>query len=101
MYVAPFSPGPTVTSAAITGTSQSVTLGAGGGLAPQLMFTLSGTTPATCFVKFGTGTVVATATDTPITPNYPVVLTPPPGTTSVGIIGSAGVLYITVGHGSV
>ena len=105
MNQSPFTPGVTVTSAAITGTSQTIALGTGSGAlgTPQVLLTL-GTpgTAAICYIKFGTSAAMSAAvvTDFPVLPGI-MCLTPPAGSTHIAIIGSAGTLYVTVGHGVV
>ena len=101
MNQSPFTPGITVTTATIT-TTLPYALGTGAGAlgTPQVVFSLAGSTPAICFIKFGTSaSVTAAITDFPILPNTTVCLTPPVGTTHFAVVGTAGVLYATVGHG--
>lgn len=100
MNQSPFTPGITVASATI-GATQTLTLGAGGGAlgTPQVLLTLAGTTPAIAFYKFGSSSVTATTGDTPILPNTQVCITPPAGTTSIAVVGTAGTLWVTTGHG--
>jgi hypothetical protein len=104
MNQSPFTPGPTGLIT-LSGTSQPLALGAGGGATgtPQVVLAL-GTpgTAAIAYIKFGTSAAVtAAATDFPILPNTTICLTPPVGTTHIAGIGSAsgGTLYVTVGHG--
>jgi len=92
----PFTPGATV-SRAVTGSSASVALGAGGGL--QVMVTsAAGNTIA--FIKFGTSSVTAAVTDTPILPGTVQVFTIATTVTHVAAIGTtATTLYFTTGDG--
>ena len=103
MNQSPFTPGPTGLIT-MSGSSQALALGTGGGAlgTPQVVLSLG--TPGTAaitYIKFGTSTVTAAATDFPILPGTTVCLTPPAGTTHIAAIGSAsgGTLYATVGHG--
>lgn len=100
MNQSPFTPGITVTSATI-GATQTIALGLGAGASgtPQVLLTLAGTTPAIAFYKFGASTVTAAVTDTPILPNTQICVTPPGGTTHIAVVGTAGTLYATTGHG--
>lgn len=101
MNEAPFTPGITITSATV-GATQTLALGLGAGASgtPQLLLTLAGTAPAIAFYKFGTSSAVTAAvTDTPILPNTQMLVTPPAGTTHIAVVGTAGTLYATTGHG--
>jgi len=100
MNQSPFTPGPTVTSATVSGTSQALALGAGAGAAGTPQVLLTNLSAAICFIKFGASSAVTAAvTDTPILPNAAICMTPPVGTTHIAVIGASGVLYATVGHG--
>lgn len=98
MNEAPFTPGITITSATV-GATQTLALGLGAGASgtPQVMLSLLGA--AIAFYKFGNSAVTAVVTDTPIMPNSQVIVTPPAGTTHIAVVGTAGVLYATTGHG--
>lgn len=103
MYTAPFTPG--ITSLiTLSGSTQSVALGLGGGASgtPQVLLTNGPAgTPAICYFKFGSSSVTAAVTDTPLLPNSTLLVTPPAGTTHIAAIGStSGVLYATTGHGA-
>ena len=102
MNQSPFTPGATglITMSAA---SQALALPTGGGAlgTPQVLLTNGPPgTAAVAYFKFGSSTVTAAATDTPILPGTVLCLTPPAGTTHIAAIGTvSGVLYITVGHG--
>lgn len=102
MNQSPFTPGPTG-SITLSAASQALALGTGGGAlgTPQVLLTNGGPgTAAICYIKFGSSSVTAAATDTPVLPNQAICMTPPAGTTHIAAIGSvSGVLYVTVGHG--
>lgn len=100
MNQSPFTPGITVASTTI-GATQTIALGTGAGATgtPQVLLTLAGTTPAIAFYKFGNSAVTATTSDTPILPNAQICITPPAGTTHIAVVGTAGTLWITSGHG--
>jgi hypothetical protein len=90
----------TVTSAKITGSSQTIALSKGN-VVQQIMVQLAGATPAVAFIEFGGPEVAATiATGMPILPGSPYLFTVGPNVTSVAIIGSAGTMYFTGGIGS-
>lgn len=94
----PFSPGPTVSLATTTATGR-VALGTG----PKnqvMISTLPG--DGVAFINFGSSTVNAAVTNTPILPGAVYVFTIPPGTTHVAAITGSGTatLYATLGQGA-
>jgi hypothetical protein len=93
----PFTPGATVSLAATTSTAR-VALPLTKG--PQLRVS-SLAANALTFIKFGTDTVNAAATDFPILPGTVTTITVPPGATHVaGVTGtSTATLYFTAGDG--
>lgn len=95
--LAPFTPGGTVILA-VTGSTGSVALAVGGGDQVRL---LSIAANAILFFKFGTSTVTAAVTDTPLIPGEVEIFTVPPGATHIAAIGTVSTnLYATRGDGA-
>ena len=95
--LAPLTPAGTV-SRTVTGTTARVTLAKTG--LNQVMVT-SAAANTIAFIKFGSVTVEAAVTDTPILPGTVQVFTIPLDATNVAAIGTAGTtLYFTSGEGA-
>ncbi len=93
----PFTPAGTV-SRTVTGTTARVAL-AKSGLNQVMVTSLAGN--AIAFINFGSVTVEAAVTDTPILPGTVQMFTIPQDTTNVAAIGTAGTtLYFTSGEGA-
>lgn len=93
----PFTPGGTVTLAVDTNTDR-VALSATGGMQARVIIVAGG---SITFIKFGSATVEAAVTDTPVLPGTVEIFTIPPGTTHIAAIvaASTSTIYITRGDG--
>lgn len=95
--LAPFTPGGTV-SRAVTGTTANVALSKGG--RDQQVMVSSLAANAIAFIKFGSSTVEAATTDTPILPGTQRIFTIGPDVTHMAAIGTnSTTLYATTGAG--
>jgi hypothetical protein len=95
----PFTPGPTV-SRTVTGTTARVQITIAATHGYQLMVT-SPAGGAIAFIAFGSATVEAAVTDTPILPGTVQIFTVPASTLYVAAIGTSGTtLYFTSGDGA-
>lgn len=96
----PFTPGETaslVTAATTANVALPKPFGSGA-MARQLRIVSLAANPIN-FIKFGSSTVVAALTDTPILPGATEVFTVPTDATHVAAIGGAGTMYFTAGFG--
>ncbi len=85
-------------SRTVSGSTAAVALAKTGN--PQTVMVQSPAANAIAFIEFGDSTVTAAAaTGTPILPGAIMVFTVAAAVTHMAAIGSAGTLYVTVGHG--
>lgn len=93
-----FTPAADTLTQAISGTSAAKALAVSANWKGAVIELFNSDT-ATCFVKFGTSTVVAAAASSnPIKAADTKYYRVGPGVTHVAVIGTAGTLYITVGE---
>lgn len=95
----PFSPVYQGTTTRTVSSSSATTTLAKTGL-PQTVMVASLAANAICFIEFGDSTVAAAvANGCPILPGTVTIFSVGAGITTLAVIGSAGTIYVTCGHG--